>query len=1035
MRHDIRWTANRVSKIINLLKPLIHREKLPLSIQLQQDGQWIDVPYGTYWGSWNYDFTMRCTFDVPEGWGDSAALHLPLGDSGDFSHPEALIILDGAPFAGTDRHHHEIRLPKGTAAGTHTLELRGWTGLGGGFFPRDAQAKLFMGACALVRLDEPLRDLLRLMQAALDTAKILDENNPAKASLLTALEHSLHHLNTREPFGEPLYASAGEAHARLAEHIAQAGSPLPIEITATGHGHIDIAWLWIVEQGARKAGRTFHSMIHLMDQYPEFHYTQSQPQLYDFIRRDHPALFRRIQEKTAAGQWEPTGGMWVEADCNLSGAEALVRQFLLGQQFYEQHFAADHITPILWLPDVFGYCANLPQLIKGAGLEYFFTIKIGWNQYNRLPYDSFWWQGIDGTRVLTHFSTTPEGGSIHNRATYNAFASPESALGSWVNVQEKDVQRDILMSYGWGDGGGGPTPEMIENIRLMNDFPALPKVRQGSAYEFFQRLERNSGSRLPLWVGELYLEYHRGTYTTQGKTKWGNRKAEFALHDAEFLASLAHITAPDYQYPSLTEAWQQLCLNQFHDILPGSSTSAVYVEAPARYQRVISTAEQVCNDAIAAIAQHTGGDLLAVNPTGFSRHDVALWRGTLPTGYSLRCGDVDVQTQPVEAGTLLWLPELPPYSVTPLHMVESTLSSDLPSEQSTLTATPNLLENDLIRVEFDSNGDISRIYDKRRNREVLQHGAVANQFQAFEDRPVNWEAWDVEIYYEDSPYPSEPASQVRVLESGALRATLEVHRPVGASTIVQHISIFPQSPHIEFRTVVDWRERNTLLKVAFPLNVLSPTATYEIQWGNVTRPTHRNTSWDWARFETCAHKWVDLSEGNYGVSLLNDCKYGHDVHGNVLRLTLLRSPNAPDPNADVGTHEFTYVLYPHSGSWKHGTVAQAYALNDPMRVYDVRPLATSAQARETLFTSLVQASDANIAIETVKHAEDGNGYIVRFYEFSQYRGDVTLQFGVPIREAYRCNLVERERTPLEVTDNAVTVPVTPFQIVSLYIAI
>jgi alpha-mannosidase len=477
---------------------------------------------------------------------------------------------------------------------------------------------------------------------------------------------------------------------------------------------------------------------------------------------------------------------------------------------------------------------------------------------------------------------------------------------------------------------------MLENIREMGSFPAMPRVRCGKVSEFFRDLEAKVGARLPTWNGELYLEYHRGTYTTQARNKRANRKSEFLLHDAEFLASLAATLDPGYAYPhqDLQQAWKLVCLNQFHDIIPGSSIGEVYEESLEQYAKVRDLGEQVRNDALASIAATIGGDLLVVNPTSFPQHNLVLW----PAGESLpqplqRADGKPVKVQAEDGYWILDIGKLPPYSVTPLC---TTPSSPLPTPHSPLpniTATKHLLENHYLRVEFDDNGDITRIYDRLNHREVLPPGAVANQFQVFEDRPRVPDAWDIDIYYDDRMWLAGPAESVRVTETGPLRATLEVQRCIQNSDVVQTISLAHNSPRLDFDTTIQWRERHMMLKVAFPVDVLSTMATYEVQWGNVQRPTHRNTSWDWARFETCAQKWVDLSEGGYGVSLLNDCKYGHDIHDNVIRLTLLRSPTDPDPKADLGEHRFSYSLFPHVGSWDESTIAHAYAINDPLLVW------------------------------------------------------------------------------------------------------
>ena len=1048
MFHDIRLTSSKINRRLRLIEPLVYRRRQPLPnfrrLKLESplvdppvspevdDANWQPIPWGSYWCEPHADFVLRTQFQIPPDWNvDSPiALHLPIGKAGDFSHPEALAYIDGLPYAACDRHHQEILLPPRLFDGAwHLLALHGWAGS----LRNDRDARLLMRECALVQIDQPTRDFIALARVALGVADHLDENEPARGHLYTALDEAFKVLDTREPFGERFYASVPAAHETLREGIAQAGAPLNVNITAVGHAHIDVAWLWTLGQTRRKAGRTFYNVVRLMEQFPEFRFSQSQPQLYDFVRQDYPELFEIIKQRVRDGRWEPLGGTWVEADCNVTGAESLARQFLLGRTFFRDHFGTD--APVLWLPDVFGYAWNLPQLIKEAGLEYFFTTKLGWNQYNRLPYDSFWWQGLDGTRILTHFSTTSGSGEVHV-STYNADASPEQTLETWRNFQQKDwgrpgVTPPLLMSFGYGDGGGGPTREMLENIREMGHFPATPQIKCGKVGEFFRKLEAEVGERLPTWNGELYLENHRGTYTTQSRNKRANRQSEFLLHDAEFLAALASVLDSGYRYPhaELHRAWELVCLNQFHDIIPGSSIGPVYVESQQQYAEVRQIGERVRDSALAAIAEILGGDVLLVNPTSFHRRDLAFWPNPDAENRALQRADGSpVSVQPVEGGLLLDVGELPPYSVTSLS---TTSISNLQYPISTLTATPTLLENDYLQVELDTAGDIIRIYDKLNNREVLPAGAIANQFQAFEDRPINPDAWDIDIFYDDKLWLAEPAESVCVVESGPLRATLEVRRHILNSEYVQRISLTHNSPRLDFDTTIQWRERHILLKVAFPVDMLSSQATYEIQWGNVQRPTHRNTSWDWARFETCAQKWVDMSEGGYGVSLLNDCKYGHDIHDNVIRLSLLRSPTTPDPEADQGQHRFAYSLLPHDGPWNELTVAQSYALNDPLIVWATNSRNPKLETRSPKPSSFVSIDLPNVVIETVKQAEDGRGVIVRLYESQRRRGEFTLTTGFPLAEAWRTNLLEENLERLDVNGCHLRFSIKPYQIVTL----
>jgi len=996
MNHQIRFTANKIENYIRLLRPLVYRQHHPIAPfryhelsspetppPIHADStDWLVISHNTYWGKIQQNFVMRGSFSVPASFIEEVALYLPIGDSGDFVHPEALIYIDGKAIATVDRFHQEILIPIEYCDGEeHELFLHGWTGYGNS---QGSAGQLLMRPCSVVQIHQPLRDFIILMNTALQISKRLNDNHPQKHDLLTAMDKAMLALDTREPFGDAFYESVERALPMFRDIIRHVGAPMDVTVMGAGHAHIDVAWLWTLGQTRRKAARTFYTVNHLMSQFEGYRFTQSQPQLYEYIRQDYPELFDLIKGRVAQGKWEAIGGMWVEADCNLSGAESLARQFLLGRHFFREHFGVDADSPVLWLPDVFGYSAQLPQLIKLAGLEYFFTIKIGWNQYNKLPYDSFWWQGLDGTRVLTHFSTTPEKPDSPS-STYNAPANPESPLITWERFQQKEQQRTLLMVYGWGDGGGGPTRDMLENISALAHFPASPKTQFSTAKDFFVRLERESGDKLPTWNGELYLEYHRGTYTTQARNKRANRKSEVLLHEAEFLATYASVLDEDYAYPHevFRTAWRIVCLNQFHDIIPGSSIGAVYTESLAQYADVERMVNTVIDGALAVLKQHISGEKIAINSAPVTSsiqnhsHGLAM--------YSLN-------------------------GISPQQLL------------SRVSASPQHLENDYLRVEFAPNGDITRIYDKNHQREILPQGAIGNQFQMFEDRPQYWDAWDIDIYYQDKQWLADPATDIIVIDADgqpAIRITRNIHN----STITQVISL--DDGIIKFDTHVDWHEKHMLLKVAFPVDILSPKATYDIQWGHVERPTHWNTSWDWAKFETVGHKWADLSEGDYGVSLINDCKYGHDIRDNVMRLSLLKSPTWPHEHADEGEHHFTYWLYPHHDNLIEDTISVAYRLNHHVRVVD-----GVASDKPHFLKPLVEAE--GVIIETIKRAEDGDGVIIRCYEPYRRRGWAQFIMAFPIKSAHICNLLEDDLEAVDMTDEGrFSVYVRPFQIITL----
>ncbi|HBG28098.1 MAG: alpha-mannosidase [Planctomycetes bacterium GWF2_41_51] len=1022
----------RDSHSIKSFKVFEHKDATenPLIAAGIDDSNWQTITPPAYWGRWNSNYTFRTKFIVPENYEKlgQIALQFKLGSIHgrlDFCHPEALVFIDGKSFAAADKFHTKVFLPKQFCDGReHQLALHIYTGKWGQF-DAPIDIKLFMEDCSIVVIDKRAEDFLAAARVAVESADALPADNFAKSRIINALDDSFNKLNLIEPLGENFYASIQNAHDILKEELKKAGHPLDVNITAIGHSHIDVAWLWPLEQTRRKCGRTFHTALALMDEFDDYIFTQSQPQLYDYVKQDYPQLFTDIKKKVAENKWEIIGGMWVEADCNLSGAESLARQFLIGRTFFEKHFGKGAESPVFWLPDVFGYCANLPQLIKLAGMEYFFTIKLSWNQYNKMPYDSFWWQGLDGTKVLTHFGTTC---SEDGRVTYNAMANPAQIYNTFASCSQKENHSELMTCYGHGDGGGGPTREMLENIRELNNFPAMPKVQHGKAIEFFKKLENTSGPTLPTWNGELYLEFHRGTYTTQSRNKRANRKSEFGLHNAEFLCSLAQSLNPNFEYPAdqLEKAWKLVCLNQFHDIIPGSSVSEVYVDSLKQYAEVEEIINQTSETALVQLSKNIGGDIIITNPASFVRNDATVSDITLDENQQLQTSDGRaVNTQKTENGTIIDTSVMQPYSAIGLKIVnKKNVVAD-----TGLKVKNNLLENNFIKVEFNSVGDIISFYDKTNKREIIPTGRVANQMLAFEDRPLSWDAWDIDIFYDDKVFYSRPANSIKVVESGPLRAVIEIKRTILSSTYTQKISLAYNSSRLDFDTEIDWQERCMLLKAAFPVEILSSFATYEIQWGNIKKPTHRNTSWDWARFENCAQKWVDLSEPDFGVSLMNDCKYGHDIRDNVIRITLLRSPTMPDPLADKGIHKFTYSLMPHSGAVGNQTINAAYCLNDPIIVSKGFANSDKVQTLESMF----KTDRENVIIETIKKAEDDNGFIVRMYESLGSRCAVNLSAGFAIKSCFETDLIEQNKKQLEVKNNLISFNIKPFQILTLRI--
>jgi alpha-mannosidase len=889
-----------------------------------------------------------------------------------------------------------------------------------------------MRECAVVQIDKATRDFVAAARVSLEVAAQLDDNDPVKGLLYNALDTAFKILDTRDPLGtDAFYDSVPWAMAALKEGIAAAGAPMDVDVIGVGHAHIDVAWLWTLGQTVRKSGRTFSNVLRLMEQFPEYKFSQSQAQLYQYTEQHYPDIFEQVKWRIQEGRWEVMGGTWVEPDCNAIGAESFVRQFLLGRTYFRKHFG-DVDTPVLWLPDTFGYSWAIPQLIKQAGMKYFITHKMSWNQYNHMPNQILWWQGLDGTKILTHFLTTPSGDEfLPHATTYNGMASAKEIFGTWNNFRQKETHNELITAYGFGDGGGGPTREMLENIEQLAQHPGAPRVRTGTVREYMERIENEIADELPVWNGEFYFEYHRGTYTGQARNKRNNRKSEFLLHDAEFLAAWATLlTGQEYPSEAIRQAWELICLNQFHDILPGSSIGPVYSDSDKDYQTIRELGEQVREQAINTLASvlPAGTSIFSANATSYGKRRIGLLDGALNNGtHIVDAAGNSLVTQSVKSGTLVEIPHLEPYSIAALSEVRGAASVPNSPLSATQTQGVTVLENALIRVEINATGDITRVYDKEADREVLPPDTQANVFLAFEDRPMNFDAWDIDIFYEDRTEKIDGVESLAIIEQGPIRAAVEIKRSYRSSQIHQKIYLYRDSKRVDFDTWIDWHEHHTLLKVAFPVNIMSPMATFDVQWGNVQRPTHRNTSWDWARFETCAHKWADLSEGNYGVALLNDCKYGYDIHDNVMRLTLLKSATSPDPDADQGEHLMTYSLLPHQGDWRDGVIAEAYDLNDPLILRRV----SGNGSQSNPIGSFVSTSVPNVVIETIKLAEDGNGLIVRMYEDQRNRGKATIKTNFALAEAHQCNILEEDETPLPVNGNEIQIDFAPYQIITL----
>ncbi|GAA5797506.1 hypothetical protein HPULCUR_002894 [Helicostylum pulchrum] len=773
------------------------------------------------------------------------------------------------------------------------------------------------------------------------------------------------------------------------------------EIFAIGHCHIDTAWLWPFDETIRKSARSWSSQIDLMNRYSDYKFICSQAQQFEWVKERYLPLWDRIHQKVATGQFLPTGGTWVEMDTNMPSGESLCRQFLLGQRFFKTNFGRR--CKVFWLPDSFGYSSQLPQLMQLADLKYFFTQKLSWNNVNKFPLTTFWWIGLDGTKSLTHMAPSE---------TYNAQCTPEELVRSMKNNRDKVYSNTSLLVYGNGDGGGGPLASMIERLKRMKNVDGLPKTTMSLPTEFFERVE-NTAKALPSWKGELYFELHRGIYTTHSLCKKLNRSCEFLLRDIEILAAYSLLQFPEtFQYPKevIDDFWKLLCLTQFHDVMSGSAIEMVYDDCLQMYTKIDVIGKQMRSDMLTQLLHLDESiegikGLAVINTLPWERNEV-----------------IEV---PLEDG----LPTMKQYSAfgrSGYALAQSVSGSgvtgytldeaDVPAVRVETDQMNNIvMENQFIRVTFDHTGHLIHLYDKDVERELIKPGERGNVYKMYEDVPLFWDAWDVEIYHMEKFKVVEQGS-VQILEQGPLRCSLLIEKQLSATSQLRQIVILSAvSRRLDFETEVDWNENRQFLKVEFSWDILTDNVNYECQYGHVSRPTHFNTSWDAAKFEVVAQKYADMSEFGYGVALLNDCKYGYSAHKNVLRLSLLRAPKAPDSNCDIGHHSFKYAIYPHQHHFlQSDVVREGYNFNSPLLTRLV-PRA-KLNGVNFLLPKFHIENAANVVLDTIKRAEDSTDIIIRLYECYGGHARAKLISSRIITKIVKCNILEDEQEVIEIID-------------------
>ena len=959
------------------------------------------LPFGEN-DTWGFDRDLHVWFaftvDASHLNGGEFKLEISTQITGwDATNPQFIAYVDGKIRQGLDTNHTYLIL---SGQDKYEIMLYAYSGM-------EAQRQQLRLNANIVMENLDVKKFYYDVQVPFGALSFLDENSYEYQNIATILERATNRLNMLVMPSEAFYTSVIEADKQLQkEFYGEFCKSQDIKSICIGHTHIDIAWLWTVKQTREKAQRSFATVIELMKRYPEYKFMSSQAILYKMVKEEAPELYAEIKEMIKAGRWEVEGAMWVEADCNLSSGESLVRQVQYGKNFFRDEFGVE--SKILWLPDVFGYAAALPQILRKSDVDWFVTSKIGWNDTNTMPYDTFNWQGLDGTGINTHFLTAQDERKGRVPERFSSYC-PDSNLcvidGAWNRYQQKALSNEAIVTFGFGDGGGGPTDDMIEKIRRASyGVPGLAQAKIDTASAFFKNLKKNIDKKpelLPSWRGELYLEFHRGTYTSIAKNKRNNRQCEFLILDTEALCVMMDkLRVSKFPKAELHKAWETILTNQFHDIIPGSSIPEVYEQCDKEYAELKETFARYRGNAFEYVANNVSRPGYVVfNPHSFKNSSVVKINGK----------SVFVKNIPAKG-----------YAVV-----------DECQPTNTIEVKGSTVYSKFYTAKFDKDYNLVSLFDKKNHREVIKKGQCANRLFVLENYPTQYDAWEYQRSANDKEYTVCGAYDVYTVVDGA-RTGIHYKKKHMDSEIEQTVWFYEDMPKIDFETKINWVQQRQILKVSFPVDINSDKASYEIQFGTIERPTHFNTSWDQARFEVCAHKYADLSEGNYGVSLLNDCKYGHDVHNGDMRLTILTSAWNPDNMSnynDQGEHNLTYSILPHKGNLAScDTVKYAYDLNLPMTAVKAK-----GKGQLPCEYSLVSVDCDNVIVEAVKEAEYGEETVVRLYDCKNTRTKTNVTFGFDISEAYLGNLSERKLKKLSIKNNTVSIEVKPFEIVTLIV--
>jgi len=1028
---------------------------------LEDPAGWEPFCGGNHWGGKDLHCCFKTNITIPlEFTGKEVVVHLRTGavDIWDTDNPQFIAYIDNKMICAMDINHQEMILSKSAEIGrSYEIGLYAYS---------NTEAPSILLNLSTSVIHREVEKLYYDIKVPFEAASIQREDSLDRIHTIQILAETINRIDLRRTGNESFYQSIEEANQYLqTNYYEKMCRPQEVTVHSIGHTHIDVAWKWPLRQTREKVIRSFQTVLYLMEQYPEYKFMSSQPQLYEFVKEDCPELYQQIRNRIAEGRWETEGAMWLEADCNLVSGESLVRQILYGKKFFQKEFGKED-NRVLWLPDVFGYSAALPQILKKSGIDYFVTTKIAWNEYNQIPNDIMMWKGMDGTEVLTYFITTknydpyPE---LNRNAdictTYNGRQNASQIMGTWQRFQNKEILQEVLTCYGYGDGGGGATAEMLEESRrLEKGIPGCPTVKQTFVKEYFDRIEKElEGKKIPKWCGELYLEFHRGTYTSMARNKRYNRLCEFLNTDVEFFSimNIAHDITKKYPSEELKKSWKLTLLNQFHDILPGSSIKEVYEDSKQQYEEILAMDHKLINqsftnicESIAVQAEDNNPILILWNQLGFTRDSMVelfiddrskdkLGLDNQEKEFEILQEGKSLSMQRTSLGSYVcYIKQIPSKGYCTLKLQKKQKGKNPIADtaleaiiKKTVIVDSQTIETPYYSILLNTAGEIISLYDKEAERELVQKGRIANQLIVFEDRPEEYDAWNIDATYTEKSWRVSNLQSLSITENGPVRTCIHIHRKFMESTMEQDIILYNNSRRIDFKTVVDWKESQLLLKVAFPMDIMTEKAVYEIQYGNIERPIHQNTSWEKAKFEVCAHKWADLSENGYGVALLNDCKYGYDINESIMRLTLIKSGVFPNPEADQEVHHFTYSLLPHKGDFREGKVVQeAYDLNCP--VY-TRIMTDKERPAANLVWSFLEVDQENVMIDVIKKAEDNEDIILRMYEAYGRRCIVKVKFNqIQEYDISECDLMEQvaAKKNHELKDGYLIFVIKPYEI-------